>query len=95
MSYVNYISIAINHLKSNNFSPQYIRMNLRHQKCKDYIHFIVFPLSVLYMQKNIIKKYFASFYILLIVYINIHIYIYIYIYIIYICIIWLFDTSKI
>ena len=29
------------------------------------------------MQKNIIKKYFASFYILLIVYINIHIYIYI------------------
>ena len=33
------------------------------------------------MQKNIIKKYFASFYILLIVYINIHIYIYIYIYI--------------
>ena len=37
----------------------------------------MFPLSVLYMQKNIIKKYFASFYLLLIVYINIHIYIYI------------------
>ena len=35
------------------------------------------------MQKNIIKKYFASFYILLIVYINIHIYIYIYILYIY------------
>ena len=29
------------------------------------------------MQKNITKKYFPSFYILLIVYINIHIYIYI------------------
>ena len=43
----------------------------------------MFPLSVLYMQKNIIKKYFASFYILLIVYINIHIYIYIYILYIY------------
>ena len=35
------------------------------------------------MQKNIIKKYFASFYILLILYINIHIYIYIYIIYIY------------
>ena len=35
------------------------------------------------MEKKYIKKYFASFYILLIVYINIHIYIYIYILYIY------------
>ena len=30
VGYVNYMRIFMNHLKSNNFFSQYIRMNLRH-----------------------------------------------------------------